>query len=1009
MTNKASSEEITTDFQPVKNVSTFRASFFKHVGRTQSLSSSKTIGSVESDEGWKIVKNDVVANITTNNIQVTSNMKNNVTPPPGFDKLERMSPKKQEKQAVSDEEKCFSMAKRTILMKTHNNHQSAGDLTQYINPDLLMGRRSSLHQNTTDPQDKKVRQKEAYKTAMCQAWLQGRSCAFADQCSFAHGEEELQPLPANRPNPKFKTRICENYTTTGICPFGNRCFFIHPPPNAKIEDVIEYKEALDQRARELEGKAIIQQEGDLVSNQQIVASPKANKKAKQFRKLESCGNFYTQFQLQQIQQAQLQQHIQNECQAIFTAGVLAQTAKTLENKAIELEIKKQQIEQQSQANFSNYENFPLNSPTNGNFGIFSKGPSSRFAAIKNSAISGSMPLIHSNSAGNLVFQQPNSKMNAEKFADDVFDPPKSYDFKRSTLIPSDIMFGGNDVLDLSDKDSSGPHTPPSFYQNHIVPKCCRGNQWGSLTSSHHHNHENTIWPSTVDSPELKNQHKEVLPSFSLFGPENFNNSVSGSGGDLLKICGSKNDQLLGGSYCSGKRSPIMGEFMNGLLSGRRSSHTPLLDEGGGENAQAMLKLLLEPGCIQKVNNHRANRSVEVLSRAKVIDNTGELIPIGAEKKDSDLLKVISISPSTKNSWEGGARSTGALNEQFETKLIEEFGPPPGFEPKGKEIMVIGGEKRLKEMDNKLEMTVKHEISKKNEVSIKHEISIKHELSKSDEMSIDRIIREKIGKLPVVNCLFGRHGSNDSDNKINTCGLRDEEDKRVLISPFHDYNGVTITTKSNGDDRSVDNDSCPPIFGSSFPSTAPITSDTFRPINELLDDSYPPLKNSSPYGSNSSLRTQVTSNIVSSLRKNLEQIWASSLPEIDQSSNNNNKQINNKTNLNKLEENSNKTKVNTNNEIKETNIKLCYSDIVKKTVKSEEVEVSGQQIEIIGLPCENVKDINLPKNFEPGSGEQTWAMRAIRKSCLGGKSTSSPSLSRSISMGAEQTVNKMESK
>ena len=60
-----------------------------------------------------------------------------ITPPPGFDKFERMSPKKQDKQTF-DEQKCFSMAKRNILMKTHATHQSAGDLTQYINPDLLM-------------------------------------------------------------------------------------------------------------------------------------------------------------------------------------------------------------------------------------------------------------------------------------------------------------------------------------------------------------------------------------------------------------------------------------------------------------------------------------------------------------------------------------------------------------------------------------------------------------------------------------------------------------------------------------------------------------------------------------------------------------------------------------------------------------------------------------------------------------------------------------------------------
>nr|CAD2179430.1 unnamed protein product [Meloidogyne enterolobii] len=430
MTNKTSSEAINSnDGQAVKTVASFRASFFKHVGRTQSLSSSKTSGSVESDEGPKNEQAKV------KNIHVSD-----VTPPPGFEKIVRKISRKQDKQTISDEEKCFSMAKHNILMKTHNNHQSAGDLTQYINPDLLIGRRSSLHQNVTDPLDKKIRQKEAYKTAMCQAWLQGRCCAFGEQCGFAHGEEELQPLPPNRQNPKFKTRICENYTTTGICPFGNRCFFIHPQPNASIDDVLEYKEALDQRARQLEGRAIIQHEEVVIPLIRLLPVRKV---------------FYTQFQLSQMQQRlALEQQIQNEAQAIFTAGVLAQTAKTLENRAIELEIKKQQLEQQTQANFANYENFPLNSPTNGNFGMFSKGPTSRFAAIKNSAISGSMPLIHSNSSGNLLYQHPNSKMNNEKYAKDVFDPANSFNIKRSTIMPSDIMFGANEVLDLSDKESS---------------------------------------------------------------------------------------------------------------------------------------------------------------------------------------------------------------------------------------------------------------------------------------------------------------------------------------------------------------------------------------------------------------------------------------------------------------------------------------------------------------------------------------------------------------------------
>ena len=106
-----------------------------------------------------------------------------------------------------------------------------------------------------------------------------------------------------------------------------------------------------------------------------------------------------------------------------------------------------------------------------------------------------MPLIHSNSSGNLLYQHPNSKINTvnlflrlfqcffktdllhtyfiekypweiivyiqekfslqEKYAKDVFDPANSFNIKRSTIMPSDLMLGGNEVLDLSDKESSG--------------------------------------------------------------------------------------------------------------------------------------------------------------------------------------------------------------------------------------------------------------------------------------------------------------------------------------------------------------------------------------------------------------------------------------------------------------------------------------------------------------------------------------------------------------------------
>lgn len=109
-----------------------------------------------------------------------------------------------------------------------------------------------------------------------------------------------------------------------------------------------------------------------------------------------------------------------------------------------------------------------------------------------------------------------------------------------------------------------------------------------------------------------------------------------------------------------------------------------------------------------------------------------------------------------------------------------------------------------------------------------------------------------------------------------------------------------------------------------------------------------------------------------------------MPEIDQNSNSNNPKQIDKINLKKLEETDNKTTVIettiiSNNETNKISVtKLCYSDVVKKAVKSEEIEVLGQEIEIIGLPYETGKYGNSNKNFEPGSGKQTWAMRAIRK-------------------------------
>lgn len=73
---------------------------------------------------------------------------------------------------------------------------------------------------------------DSYKTVMCQAWLETGKCNFAENCRFAHGEEELRPCKIPIKNAKYKTKLCDKYTMTGLCPYGNRCLFIHPDANA---------------------------------------------------------------------------------------------------------------------------------------------------------------------------------------------------------------------------------------------------------------------------------------------------------------------------------------------------------------------------------------------------------------------------------------------------------------------------------------------------------------------------------------------------------------------------------------------------------------------------------------------------------------------------------------------------------------------------------------------------------------------------------------------------------
>ncbi|CAK55688.1 unnamed protein product (macronuclear) [Paramecium tetraurelia] len=74
---------------------------------------------------------------------------------------------------------------------------------------------------------------EKKKTEICKNFLFKGSCKYQENCSFAHGDNELRDrVPANE---NFKTKPCKNYHKFGTCSYGLRCQYLHSEIKDKIK------------------------------------------------------------------------------------------------------------------------------------------------------------------------------------------------------------------------------------------------------------------------------------------------------------------------------------------------------------------------------------------------------------------------------------------------------------------------------------------------------------------------------------------------------------------------------------------------------------------------------------------------------------------------------------------------------------------------------------------------------------------------------------------------------
>ena len=91
-----------------------------------------------------------------------------------------------------------------------------------------------------------------YKTEICRNWELEGYCRFGDECTFAHGNLELNKkvsMPSN-----YKTKICKQFDEEPFyCPYGEKCQFLHasedPPKKASnrpLNSSENFKEAIAQ-------------------------------------------------------------------------------------------------------------------------------------------------------------------------------------------------------------------------------------------------------------------------------------------------------------------------------------------------------------------------------------------------------------------------------------------------------------------------------------------------------------------------------------------------------------------------------------------------------------------------------------------------------------------------------------------------------------------------------------------------------------------------------------------
>ena len=130
--------------------------------------------------------------------------------------MDDFSDKSFDEETIPDEDFNKSKRRRSKFMSFHNVEQKGPNINLKIN-----------HKRYSNQKEKefflaKIKRKK--KTELCKNYELYHDCYYKNECSFAHGLEELRE---NINFPSYKTKLCKSFQENKVCNFGIRCTYRH--------------------------------------------------------------------------------------------------------------------------------------------------------------------------------------------------------------------------------------------------------------------------------------------------------------------------------------------------------------------------------------------------------------------------------------------------------------------------------------------------------------------------------------------------------------------------------------------------------------------------------------------------------------------------------------------------------------------------------------------------------------------------------------------------------------